>query len=65
MQDSSQKNIIYKVIFYDFQLSECINGMRENNSSSTNPAHHQEVLIKRYQEIHFDYSAEFKNTSVL
>eukprot|EP00388_Colpodella_angusta_P043274 GDKK01058989.1.p1 GENE.GDKK01058989.1~~GDKK01058989.1.p1 ORF type:complete len:156 (-),score=13.17 GDKK01058989.1:253-720(-) len=26
-------------------------------------SNHQEVLIKRYYEIHFDYSTEFKNTS--
>jgi hypothetical protein len=26
--------------------------------------HQQEGLIKRYHEIHFDYSTEFKNTSV-
>lgn len=26
--------------------------------------HRQDALIKRYQEIHFDYSTEFKNTSV-
>lgn len=32
-----------------------------NGGSLTN---HQEVLIKRYYEIHFDYSTEFKNTSV-
>lgn len=25
--------------------------------------HRQDALIKRYQEIHFDYSTEFKNTS--
>lgn len=45
------------------ELAECINSMRECNSSTPNPAHHQDVLIKRYQEIHFDYNAEFKNTS--
>jgi len=49
------------------ELSECINNMRDCTSSSSSlsphPSHHQEVLIKRYQEIHFDYNAEFKNTS--
>lgn len=32
-----------------------------NNSSLTNQ---QESLVKRYREIHFDFSNEFKNTSV-
>jgi len=40
------------------ELSECINAMRGVGSSSSS-----EVLIKRYHEIHFDYSNEFKNTS--
>lgn len=36
--------------------------MRSCNGGSLSS--HQEVLIKRYYEIHFDYSTEFKNTSV-
>ena len=46
-------------------LADCITNMRNcsSGSSSTTPANHQEVLIKRYHEIHFDYSAEFRNTS--
>jgi hypothetical protein len=36
--------------------------MRSCNGGSL--SNHQEVLIKRYYEIHFDYSTEFKNTSV-
>lgn len=36
--------------------------MRTCNGGSL--SNHQEVLIKRYYEIHFDYSTEFKNTSV-
>jgi len=43
-------------------LSECITNMR--NCSLGSSASHQEVLIKRYHEIHFDYSAEFRTTSV-
>ena len=47
------------------ELSECITNMRNTAAASTTtPANHQEVLIKRYHEIHFDYSAEFRNTSV-
>ncbi len=47
-------------------MAECINQMRttSSNSSMSNPgSHHQEVLIKRYHEILFDYSSEFKNTA--
>lgn len=47
------------------ELSDCITSMRNcSSSASSTPANHQEVLIKRYNEIHFDYSAEFRNTSV-
>ena len=52
---------------YRCQLAECINQMRStsngNHSMSSPGGHHQEVLIKRYHEIHFDYSTEFRNTS--
>jgi len=44
------------------ELSECINSMRtatQEGSSGT----HEDVLVRRYHEIHFDYSTEFKNTS--
>eukprot|EP00602_Paraphysomonas_sp_CaronLab_P000515 CAMPEP_0185019638 /NCGR_PEP_ID=MMETSP1103-20130426/2256_1 /TAXON_ID=36769 /ORGANISM="Paraphysomonas bandaiensis, Strain Caron Lab Isolate" /LENGTH=223 /DNA_ID=CAMNT_0027550065 /DNA_START=38 /DNA_END=706 /DNA_ORIENTATION=- len=45
------------------ELSNCIDGMRHcNQLTSSSLAHHQDMLIKRYQEIHFDYSAEFKAT---
>lgn len=52
------------------QLSECIDGMRHCSRTTLGGGdggmseHRQDVLIKRYQEIHFDYSTEFKNTSV-
>ena len=48
------------------QLAECINQMRSTSNSgamSSPGGHHHEVLIKRYHEIHFDYSTEFRNTS--
>lgn len=38
--------------------------MRHCNQSSSN-ANYNDALIKRYQEIHYDYSTEFKNTAVL
>ena len=50
------------VLLY-YQLHECIQGMR-NGVSGGSLTSHQEVLLKRYHEIHFDYSTEFKNTSV-
>lgn len=43
------------------ELYDCIQNMRQCNGGSL--SNHQEVLIKRYYEIHFDYSTEFKNTS--
>jgi len=55
------------------ELSDCINNMRgqgaagggsgSSSSSSSSSIGNHEVLIKRYHEIHFDYSTEFKNTS--
>lgn len=49
-------------ICLSIQLYDCIQNMRSCTMGSQ--SHHQEVLIKRYYEIHFDYSTEFKNTSV-
>eukprot|EP01039_Chlorochromonas_danica_P005109 gene5109-5615_t len=43
------------------ELYECIQKMRQVSGGSLTSQ--QEVLIKRYYEIHFDYSTEFKNTS--
>ena len=43
------------------ELSDCINSMRACTANISGS--HQNVLIKRYQEIHFDYNSEFKNTS--
>jgi hypothetical protein len=44
------------------ELLECINNMRDiSQERSSGP--HEEVLIRRYHEIHFDYSSEFKNTA--
>lgn len=47
------------------ELLDCINGMRSCSAKDGGVAGsgHQEVLIKRYHEIHFDYSTEFKSTS--
>lgn len=43
------------------ELYECIQSMRQSNSSPL--SNNQEAWIRRYYEIHFDYSTEFKNTS--
>ena len=43
-------------------LADCITNMR--NCSLGSSATHQEVLIKRYDELHFDYSGEFRTISV-
>ena len=57
-----------RVCVYCLQLSECIDGMRHSDGGAAGAGgmseHRQDVLIQRYQEIHFDYSTEFKNTSV-
>ena len=45
-------------------LADCITNMRNCAGTSSTTASHQEVLIKRYHEIHFDYNAEFRNTSM-
>lgn len=38
--------------------------MRDLNSAPLTSTPQQANIIKRYHEIHFDYSTEFKNTSV-
>ncbi len=48
------------------ELSDCINSMRNSlTSSSAVPNQHQDALVKRYNEIHFDYSTEFRNIMVI
>jgi len=44
------------------ELSTCINSMRSATQEASSGAH-EDVLVRRYHEIHFDYSTEFKNTS--
>jgi hypothetical protein len=62
MIDGKEEQALASDIERDLQeLLDCINKMRGIVSTASNS--HQEVLIKRYQEIHFDYSSEFKNTS--
>jgi len=45
------------------ELASCISNMRDYAASNNSGSRHtQEALIKRYNEIHYDYSTEFKNT---
>ena len=45
------------------ELATCISNMRDYASAQNSGSRHtQEALIKRYNEIHYDYSTEFKNT---
>lgn len=53
-------NSLLLIIFA--QLHECIQQMRQGNGSILSSQ--QEAWIKRYYEIHFDYSTEFRNTAV-
>ena len=48
------------------ELSTCIDRMRSSiQSSIQSPStHQQEVIVKRFSEIHYDYLSEFKSTSV-
>jgi len=43
------------------ELSDCINNMR--TSLPAFPSQQNESLVKRFHEIHFDYTTEFKNIS--
>ncbi|KAJ1404030.1 hypothetical protein B484DRAFT_404929 [Ochromonadaceae sp. CCMP2298] len=60
--ESEDEQIVASEIERDLaELYDCIQHMRSCNGGSL--TNHQEVMIKRYYEIHFDYSTEFKNTS--
>jgi len=45
------------------ELYDCIQRMKQGNGVPL--SNQQETWVKRYYEIHFDYSSEFRNTSVL
>lgn len=45
------------------ELLDCINGMKEFDESVPNFGNHKDSLIKRYDEIYFDYKGEFQNIS--
>ena len=44
-------------------LFDCINSMKEYDESVPNLGNHKNSLIKRYDEIYFDYKGEFQNIS--
>ena len=48
------------------ELNSCIERMRNSiQSNIQSPStHQQEVIVKRFSEIHYDYLSEFKSTSV-
>ena len=48
------------------ELHSCIERMRSSiQSNIQSPStHQQEVIVKRFSEIHYDYLSEFKSTSV-
>ena len=46
------------------ELNECIKSMKEYEETVPNlGSQHKDNLIKRYDEIYFDYKTEFQNTS--
>eukprot|EP01031_Cornospumella_fuschlensis_P030315 gene30315-36629_t len=60
--ESHDEHTLSSEIEHDLSdLYEVIQKMRQVSAGSLTSQ--QEVLIKRYYEIHFDYSTEFKNTS--
>jgi len=61
--DSGEERALASEIESDLtELMECIQSMRKiSHDKPSGP--HEEGLIRRYHEIHFDYSSEFKNTS--
>jgi Golgi SNAP receptor complex protein 1 len=65
LMDSKEEQSLATEIEKDLNdLADCIAQMRTGSfGNSGAPLHHQEGLVKRYHEIHFDYSTEFKNTS--
>ena len=62
--DSNEENELASDIERDLnELSECIKSMQTCSTSTSLTGNHQDILIKRYQEILFDFNSEFKNTS--
>jgi hypothetical protein len=63
--DSNEEQSLANEIERDLsELQDLLGNMRTVVQENPNPSGgHEEVLIKRYQEIHFDYSTEFKKTS--
>ena len=62
MKNSEERELSSEIERDLSDLADCITSMR--NCSLGSSASHQEVLIKRYDELHFDYSGEFKTISV-
>ena len=60
IEDNDEQSLAHEIESDLAELNECIQNMRRQ----IHLTNHQEVIVKRYNEIHFDYSTEFKNTSV-
>lgn len=59
IEDNDEQSLAHEIESDLAELNECIQNMRRQ----IHLTNHQEVIVKRYNEIHFDYSTEFKNTS--
>ena len=59
IEDSDEQMLAGEIERDLTELNDCIQGMRQQHHLTN----HQEVMVKRYHEIHFDYSTEFKSTS--
>eukprot|EP00605_Chrysophyceae_sp_TOSAG23-4_P000196 GSChrysophyteH1.ASY1.ANO1.232.1 assembled CDS len=63
--DSNEEEALSRGIESDLaELQECINNMREIAQDKPSGPH-EEILIRRYHEIHFDYSSEYRSTSAM
>jgi hypothetical protein len=61
--DSGEEQALASEIESDLaELQDCIQNMRKISQDKPSGPH-EDGLIRRYHEIHFDYSSEFKNTS--
>ncbi len=62
-EDNSEKNLSNEIECDLNEMYECINSMKNISQSRSHRSNHEDVLIRRYHEIHYDYSLEYKNTS--
>ena len=58
-----EENLMGEIDRLLVELLDCINSMKEYDEGGSNFGTHKDSLIKRYDEIYFDYMGEFQNTS--